>query len=53
MKKPNSRIEKTIKMACLGCGKILRIKNDSYEARGIFNVFCPGGECEDRYASRL
>lgn len=39
-----------IKLPCLECGKEYEFAIDSNEAKGIFNVFCPGGECEDRYA---
>lgn len=45
-------IEEKIEMPCLCCGKILEFSLDSYEAQGIFNVFCDG-ECEDKYAARL
>ena len=43
----------TITLPCLCCGKEWEYLVDSSEARGIFNVFCPGGECEDKYAARL
>jgi hypothetical protein len=42
--------EDLIEMPCLFCGKPVEVKETSYEARGIFNVFCPGGNCEDLYA---
>ena len=50
--KPTENVE-MIEMKCLGCGKMLKLQTDSNEAAGIFNVFCPGGECEDRYSARL
>lgn len=40
-------------MACLGCERLWLVAAESHEGRGEFNVFCPGGECEDRYAARL
>ena len=42
--------EEKIKLPCLECGKILEFSIESNEAKGIFNVFCTGGECEDKYA---
>lgn len=39
-------------MPCLCCGRNWLVRNESNEAQGIFNVFCPDGECEDRYAAR-
>lgn len=39
-----------IKLPCLECGKLHTFKINSYEARGVFNVFCPDKDCEDRYA---
>jgi len=42
-----------IDLPCLFCGKVHRVPMDSNEATGVFNVFCPNGECEDRYAARL
>lgn len=40
-------------MPCLGCGKDVEVKRGGYEESGVFNVFCQGGECEDRYAAKL
>ncbi len=37
-----------IEMPCLECGK-MKIAT-KLEAEGVFNVFCPGGDCEDKYA---
>lgn len=41
-----------IYLPCLYCKKKIALTPESYEAQGIFNVFCPdnGGECEDRFA---
>ena len=36
---------------CLYCHKPHVFALTSNEARGVFNVFCPGGQCEDRYAA--
>jgi hypothetical protein len=38
-------------MSCLFCGKEYKFSEDSPEAKGIFNVFCPDneGKCEDMY----
>ena len=36
---------------CLYCNKPHRFAWDSSEASGVFNVFCPNGECEDRCAA--
>ena len=42
-----------VDLACLYCGRKHRFPADSNEALGVFNVFCPNGECEDRYAAKL
>jgi hypothetical protein len=39
-----------IKMPCLECGKSVEVGVGSLEHKGVFNVFCTGGDCEDRYA---
>lgn len=43
-----------VKLPCLECGKIWEFDQNSNEANGIFNVFCPGetedNDCEDKYA---
>ena len=39
-----------VKLPCLECGKAYRFEPSSNEAKGIFNVFCKSGECEDRYS---
>jgi len=44
--------EERLSLPCLCCGKSVFVKNDSYEAQGVFNVFCDG-DCEDLYAARL
>jgi len=41
-----------IELPCLNCGKKHKFKIGSYEARGIFNVFCKDTNCEDKYASK-
>lgn len=41
------------KLLCLYCERPHYFPLDSNEATGVFNVFCPNGECEDRYAARL
>ena len=41
---------KKITLPCLECGKEYEFDESSNEAQGVFNVFCPGGECEDKYA---
>lgn len=41
-----------IRLACLCCGKLHEFDPRSYEAQGVFNVFCDG-KCEDTYAGRL
>lgn len=55
MAEPNRapQAPETVNLACLYCGRVWPFPLTSNEARGIFNVFCPGGECEDRYAARL
>lgn len=45
-------INDTIELPCLECGAKYTFKLDSNEATGVFNVFCPGGDCEDRYAAK-
>lgn len=45
--------EDTIGLPCLECGKILRFSIYSYEATGVFNVFCKDSDCEDKFAARL
>lgn len=42
-----------VRMFCLHCGQGYSFTPDTEEARGVFNVFCPGGECEDLYAAKL
>lgn len=42
----------TVILPCLCCGAKHTFPLTSPEANGVFNVFCPGGECEDRYAAR-
>ena len=42
-------LECGIVLPCLCCGKMYHCHIDSCEARGIFNVFCPDSDCEDRY----
>ena len=42
--------KETIKLPCLECGKLKEVTLDSNEANGVFNVFCPNGDCEDKYA---
>ena len=42
--------ERKIKMPCLKCGQEWEFDEDSNEAKGIFNVFCPDKDCEDEYA---
>lgn len=37
-----------IEMNCLECGKKVKVEEDSLEAAGIFNVFCPDNDCEDK-----
>jgi hypothetical protein len=41
-----------IQMNCLQCGNPVLVEEDSYEAKGVFNVFC-NGEHEDEYAWTL
>jgi hypothetical protein len=38
-----------IALPCLECGKPWRVPIDSNEANGVFNMFCPTGDCEDKY----
>lgn len=42
-----------VMLPCKCCGRLHEFRLDSNEANGVFNVFCPNGECEDRYAARL
>lgn len=42
-----------VELPCLFCKKPLWWPSDSNEAWGVFNPFCPTGECEDRYAATL
>ena len=42
--------EENLKIPCLECGKLKEVKVDSYEAQGVFNVFCNNTDCEDKYA---
>lgn len=39
-----------IKIPCLECGKEYYFDIESNEACGVFNVFCPNKDCEDRYS---
>ncbi len=39
-----------ILMPCLQCGKDVKVWRKGLMAEGVLNVFCPNGECEDRYA---
>lgn len=39
-----------IQIACLECGNMVPIKANGVEIQYGLNVFCPTGECEDRYA---
>ena len=41
-----------ISLPCLECGREWWFTLDSNEANRVFNVFCTGGECEDRYAAK-
>ena len=43
-----------VELPCLNCGAMHIFKATSYEARGVFNVFCSdnNGRCEDIYAGR-
>lgn len=38
-----------IKLPCLECGKLVECDKKLYEQYDL-NVFCDGGECEDKYA---
>lgn len=42
-----------VSLPCIYCGKVYEFALDSPEANGIFNVFCPDEDCEDRYAATL
>ena len=44
---------RSVALACLYCGTPRDYALDSNEANGVFNPFCPNGECEDRYAATL
>lgn len=35
---------------CINCHSPVGVRADGPEMYGIFNVFCPGGNCEDEYA---
>ena len=45
--------DESVTLHCLYCKKPHDFAPDSNEAQRVFNVFCPGGECEDRYAATL
>lgn len=48
------RFEEKIRVECLECGKEARVDGDSiYVTIAGVNYFCPGGDCEDKYASKL
>lgn len=40
-----------VSLPCVNCGAVHTFKEDSPEANDVFNVFCPGGDCEDEYAA--
>lgn len=44
--------ETPIVLSCIYCGKEHSFAEESPEANDILNVYCPGGECEDRYTKR-
>ena len=46
------KIEYT-EMPCTHCGKTVEVEVGSFEHTGVFNVFCPLTDCEDRYAMTL
>lgn len=37
-------------MPCIECGKMVEVKINGLEMQGVFNVFCTGTDCEDKYA---
>jgi hypothetical protein len=39
-----------VEMYCMNCNKPVMVEKGSSEHTGVFNVFCPGGDCEDEYA---
>jgi hypothetical protein len=49
---PCQYCESTVELPCLNCGKLHNFHYKSYEASGIFNVFC-NNNCEDLYAFKL
>lgn len=51
MSKEDCDREDKIKIPCLFCGKKHFFASDSYEAKGVFNVFCSDKQCEDIYAN--
>lgn len=40
-----------VPLRCLFCNALHYFTEDSPEANGIFNVFCPDKDCEDKYAA--
>lgn len=42
----------SVTIPCVECAKPLVWPRKSNEALGVFNSFCEGGECEDKYASK-
>ena len=42
-----------ILLICLNCEAEHWVTEQSYEARGVFNMFCPNSDCEDQYAAKL
>lgn len=41
-----------VDLPCLNCGKIFKFEEHSFEAEGIFNVFCSDKDCEDEHEER-
>jgi hypothetical protein len=39
-----------LQIQCLECGRLVTVEANGVEMRYGLNVFCPGGECEDKYA---
>ena len=42
-----------IMLTCLNCGAEHWVLEQSFEARGVFNMFCPNSDCYDQYAAKL
>jgi hypothetical protein len=45
--------ERKVMLRCLWCATPCWFDEDSPEAQGVFAVYCPDADCEDRHAAGL